>query len=188
MSKPKVIVTRRWPESVQRKLAERFDAQLNQDDRPLSTAELQDALRRADAVLPTVSDRVNAEVLSVESPRAKILGSYGVGFNHIDLEAAKAKGLVVTNTPEVLTDATADLAITLLLMVTRRAGEGERHVRSKALDRLATYPYDGHSSQWQNLRVDRYGSDRQSGSQTRPAGVWHEDSVPRSLSSNTGTA
>lgn len=132
MSKPKIIVTRRWHETVEKVLLEKFDTQLNEDDQPMSVAELQDALRNADAVLPTVCDKVNAEVLGADNIRAKILGSNGVGFNHIDLDAAKAAGLTVTNTPEVLTNCTADLAMTLLLMVARRAGEGERHVRSKA--------------------------------------------------------
>ena len=132
MSKPKVIVTRRWHEDVEKVLLEKFDTQLNEDDHSMSVAELQDALRNADAVLPTVCDKVNAEVLGADNIRAKILGSNGVGFNHIDLDAAKAAGLTVTNTPEVLTDCTADLAMTLLFMVARRAGEGERHVRSKA--------------------------------------------------------
>lgn len=132
MAKPKIIVTRRWHEDVEKVLVERFDTQLNEDDHPMSVAELQDALRNADAVLPTVCDKVTAEVLGADNIRAKILGSNGVGFNHIDLEAAKAAGLTVTNTPEVLTDCTADLAMTLLLMAARRAGEGERHLRSKS--------------------------------------------------------
>lgn len=131
MSKPKVVVTRRWPEEVERQLTELFDTQLNHDDRPMSVNELRESLGSADALLPTVSDSITAEVLSAEPLRARILGSYGVGFNHIDLEAAKARGLMVTNTPEVLTDCTADLAMTLMLMVARRTGEGERHVRSK---------------------------------------------------------
>jgi len=130
MSKPKVIVTRRWHPEVEAVLVERFDTQLNEDDHPMSVAELQDALRCADAVLPTVCDKVTAEVLGADNIRARILGSNGVGFNHIDLEAAKAAGLTVTNTPEVLTDCTADLAMTLLLAVARRAGEGERHLRN----------------------------------------------------------
>lgn len=132
MSKPKIIVTRRWPEAVEKVLVERFDTQLNEDDHSMSIAELQDALRNADAVLPTVCDKVTAEVFQADNIRAKILGSNGVGFNHIDLDAAKAAGLTVTNTPEVLTDCTADLAMTLIFMAARRAGEGERHVRSKA--------------------------------------------------------
>ncbi len=132
MARPKVIVTRAWPEEAERRLTELFDATLNRDDRPMTVAELQQALRAADAVLPTVSDKVTAEVLSAEPLKARILGSFGVGFNHIDIAAAKARGLVVTNTPEVLTDCTADLAMTLLLMAARRAGEGERHVRTKS--------------------------------------------------------
>ncbi len=98
----------------------------------MSVAELQEALKSADAVCPTVSDKISAEVLSAGPLKCKILGNFGVGFNHIDLKAAKERNLVVTNTPEVLTDCAADIAMTLMLMVARRAGEGERHVRTKA--------------------------------------------------------
>ncbi|MGH8472621.1 MAG: 2-hydroxyacid dehydrogenase [Gammaproteobacteria bacterium] len=132
MSKLRVIVTRRWPAEVEARLKELYDVQLNTDDRPMTVAELQDALRGADALLPTVSDKITADVLSAEPLKTKILGNFGVGFNHIDIAAAKKRGLVVTNTPEVLTNCTADLAMTLLLMIARRAGEGERHVRTKA--------------------------------------------------------
>src|SRR5438094_9935254 len=104
----------------------------NRDDHPFTAAELQDALRGADALLPTVTDRLNAAVLATEPLRAKILANYGVGFNHIDVNAAKTRGLVVTNTPDVLTDDTADDAVMLMLMVARRAGEGERQVRAGA--------------------------------------------------------
>lgn len=130
--RPRVVVTRQLPAAVEEQLAGEFDAQLNRDDHAFSAAELQDALRSADAVLPTVTDKLTADVLSAEPLRAKILANYGVGFNHIDLGAAKARRLVVTNTPDVLTDDTADDAIMLMLMVARRAGEGERHVRSRA--------------------------------------------------------
>lgn len=132
MTKPSVIVTRRWPEEVEEALREQFDVQLNTDDTPMDVAALQDALRTADAVLPTVSDALDAQVLGATPLRARILANFGVGFNHIDLDAAKTRGLVVTNTPEVLTDCTADLAMTLMLMIARRAGEGERHVRTRA--------------------------------------------------------
>lgn len=132
MSKPKVIITRRWPDKAEARASELFDVQLNEDDHPMSAAELQEALKTADAVCPTVSDKVDASVLDVDSMKCRILGNYGVGFNHIDIEAARKAGLVVTNTPEVLTDCTADLAMTLLMMVARRAGEGERHVRNKS--------------------------------------------------------
>lgn len=131
MSKPKVVITRRWPDAAEARAKELFDVRLNEDDHPMSAAELQDALKNADAVCPTVSDAINAEVLSAEPMQCKILGNFGVGFNHINLDAAKKRNLVVTNTPDVLTDCTADLAMILMLMVARRAGEGERHVRNK---------------------------------------------------------
>ena len=132
MTRPTVIVTRRLPVPVEERLAAQFDARLNRDDHPFTTAELQDALRGADALLPTVTDRLNAAVLATEPLRARILANYGVGFNHIDVNAAKTRGLVVTNTPDVLTDDTADDAVMLMLMVARRAGEGERQVRAGA--------------------------------------------------------
>ncbi|HKW41545.1 MAG TPA: D-glycerate dehydrogenase [Gemmatimonadales bacterium] len=128
--RPAVVVTRRLPAAVEEQLAKQFDARLNSDDHAFSAAELQDALRTADALLPTVTDRLTAAVLAAEPLRARVIANYGVGFNHIDTAAAQARGLVVTNTPDVLTDDTADDAILLLLMVARRGGEGERHVRS----------------------------------------------------------
>jgi lactate dehydrogenase-like 2-hydroxyacid dehydrogenase len=130
--RPVVIVTRRLPQAVEAELARDFDAQLNPEDRPLGPEGLRAALTDADALLCTVTDRVTAEVLSAEPLRARLLANFGVGFNHIDIEAAKARGLAVSNTPDVLTDATADVAMTLLLMVARRAGEGERQLRSGA--------------------------------------------------------
>ncbi len=128
-----VIVTRRWPGVVEEELQQMCgDVRLNEADRPLSKDELKDALHSADCVLPTVTDAFDAEVLGVSDMRCKFLGNFGVGFNHIDLDAAKAAGLVVTNTPEVLTDCTADIAMVLMLAVARRIGEGERHVRAQA--------------------------------------------------------
>jgi lactate dehydrogenase-like 2-hydroxyacid dehydrogenase len=117
---------------VEQELSRTFDVRLNKDDRPLGADGLKEALRTADALLCTVTDRVTDEVLSAEPRRAKILANFGVGFNHIDIEAAKKRGIAVSNTPDVLTEATADIAITLLLMISRRTGEGERHVRSGA--------------------------------------------------------
>jgi lactate dehydrogenase-like 2-hydroxyacid dehydrogenase len=128
-ARPIVVVTRRLPDPVEQELTREFDARLNTDDRPLGPDGLREALRNADGILCTVTDRLSAEVLSVEPRRARILANFGVGFNNIDVEAAKAHKLAVSNTPDVLTDATADLAFTLLLMVARRTGEGERHVR-----------------------------------------------------------
>ncbi|CAN7387750.1 2-hydroxyacid dehydrogenase [Pararhizobium sp. LjRoot238] len=128
--KPRILVTRRWPEAVERVLAERFDASFNVSDIAMDSAALAEALRSFDAVLPTVSDRLPASLFETNDICTKILGNFGVGYNHIDIAAAKARGIVVTNTPGVLTDCTADIAMSLLLAVARRAGEGEREVRS----------------------------------------------------------
>ena len=131
MTKPVVIITRKWPEQVEARLQQLYDLRLNLDDHPMSTAELQQAMREADAVLPTVTDTMSADVIDVEDRRANILGNFGVGFNHIDIDAAIAAGVTVTNTPEVLTDCTADIAMMLLLMSARRGAEGDRHVRNR---------------------------------------------------------
>jgi lactate dehydrogenase-like 2-hydroxyacid dehydrogenase len=130
VSRPVVIVSRRLPDEVEAELQRDFDVQLNTGDKPFTPQQLQDALRTADAVLPTVTDKFTPEVLAADPLRARLLANFGVGFNHIDVNAAKARGLAVSNTPDVLTDATADIAITLLLTVARRAGEGERQVRA----------------------------------------------------------
>ena len=127
-----MIVTRRLPESVEARAAELFDAVLNTSDEPLGAADLAEAMRAADGVLVTVTDRIDAAVLAAEPRRARIVANFGVGFDHIDLAAAAERGIVVTNTPGVLTDDTADLTMALLLAVMRRVGEGERHVRSGA--------------------------------------------------------
>jgi lactate dehydrogenase-like 2-hydroxyacid dehydrogenase len=129
MTRPAVQLTRRWPAAVEAELARRYELTGNAADAPLSQASLQDAVRRFDAVCPTVTDRIGADVLE-SATKTKILGNFGVGFEHIDLGAAKARGVMVTNTPGVLTDATADIALLLMLAAARRAGEGERLVRS----------------------------------------------------------
>ena len=132
MSKLKVTVSRAWPAEVEATLKEKYDVQLNETDVAMSKDEMKQALGNCDAFLPTVTDPVDAEVLSAEPLRARFIGNFGVGFNHIDLDAAKARGLTVTNTPEVLTDCTADIAMTLLLTAARRTSEGERHLRANA--------------------------------------------------------
>lgn len=124
------MVTRRLPAAVEERLGEEFDAVLNVNDAALTAVELADAVRSADALLPTVTDKVTAEVLSADPRRTRIVANFGVGYNNIDVATAKANGIVVTNTPGVLTDCTADIAMTLLLSVARRAGEGERQLRA----------------------------------------------------------
>jgi len=124
----RILISRAWPDAVQRALSEKFEVVLNDSDHPLNQAELAEAMGAFDVLCPTVSDRIDSAVIG-GGDRVRLIANYGVGFDHIDLAAAKAKGIAVTNTPGVLTDATADLALTLILMATRRAGEGERELR-----------------------------------------------------------
>lgn len=131
MSKPKVFITRKWPASVEAKLKDLYDVTLNKEDRPLSADEFKSALQQFDAVCPSVCDSFTADVINVTNKRCKILGNFGVGYNHIDIEAAKVNHIVVTNTPGVLTESTADIAMTLLLMSARRGAEGDRIVRAR---------------------------------------------------------
>src|ERR1700733_11975542 len=108
---------------------ELFDVRLNQTDVPLTLAQLADAVRTADALVPTVSDAVPAEVLDAAPRRLQMIANYGVGYNNIDLATAVRHGIVVTNTPDVLTDDTADLTMALILMTARRLSEGARELR-----------------------------------------------------------
>lgn len=128
--RPRVIVTRRWPEPVEARLCESFDTLLNETDEPFTKEQLRGALGAADALCVTVTDRLDAACFEGLAPKARLIANFGVGFNHIDREAAARHGIVVSNTPGVLTDCTADLAMTLLLMTARRTGEGERELRS----------------------------------------------------------
>ncbi|ETW10940.1 glyoxylate reductase [Roseivivax marinus] len=128
MAQPKILLTRRWPQAVEDRLSRDYDVTLNTDDTPMTAEQIGAALGDYDAVCPTVSDSLPAALFDSKM-RTRILGNYGVGVNHIDLDAARAAGLTVTNTPGCLTDCTADLALTLMLMLARRAGEGERELR-----------------------------------------------------------
>ena len=129
MSKPKVLVTRRWPSAVEAQLAEKFDVVLSNNDVALKPCEFRQAFKDFDAVLPTVTDKIGSDALELKKPRTKLLANYGVGFTHIDIPSANSHGMIVTNTPDVLSECTADLAMTLMLMAARRAGEGEREIR-----------------------------------------------------------
>lgn len=129
----KLLITRRLPDRVLVAARARFDVTLRDRTEVLDAAELRAALRDYDAVLPTLGDRFQPDVFAdVPTPRAGILANFGVGYNHIDAVAAKARGIAVTNTPGAVTDATADIALTLILMTARRAGEGERVLRRGA--------------------------------------------------------
>ena len=125
-----VGLTRRWTDEVENLLDQEFTLRRNVADVPLDHQQLRILMGQVDVLGVTVTDRLDASVFDVPDRRVKLLANFGVGFNHIDLEAAAAAGIAVTNTPGVLTDCTADLAMTLLLMTARRAGEGERELRA----------------------------------------------------------
>jgi len=128
-ARPRVIVTRRLPTHVERALNEYFEVELNEVDIAFDPARMRAALLDADALVPTVGDRLGADLFD-STVRVRIIANYGVGTDHIDLGAAAGHGLVVTNTPGVLTDCTADLTIALMLAVLRRTGEAERELRA----------------------------------------------------------
>jgi glyoxylate reductase len=122
--KPLVVVTRRLPKSVETRMRELFDAKLSEDDRPLSQAELVEAVKTADVLVPTVTDRIDEAVISQAGERLKLIANFGNGVDNIDLKAATARGITVTNTPGVLTEDTADMTMALILAVPRRLAEG----------------------------------------------------------------
>ncbi|MCW5747903.1 MAG: D-glycerate dehydrogenase [Alphaproteobacteria bacterium] len=128
--KPLVIVTRKLPEAIETRMMELFETRLNVDDKPLSQAQLVEAVKSADVLVPTVTDRIDAKVLSQAAPRLRLIASFGTGVDHIDLDSARQRGITVTNTPGVLTEDTADMTMALILAVARRVGEGERLVRA----------------------------------------------------------
>lgn len=129
----KLLVSRPLPEAVLSPARAAFDLTVRAQTAPMSISEMTEALAMQDIILPTLGDRFSADVFAaVPAPRARLLANFGVGYNHIDVSAARASGISVTNTPGAVTDATADIALTLMLMSARRAGEGERLVRSGA--------------------------------------------------------
>jgi glyoxylate reductase len=127
--RPRVVVTRKLPDVVETRMMELFDAELNLDDRPLAEAELAAAMARADVLVPTVTDRIDARAIAAAGPQLKLIASFGTGVDHIDLDAARMKGVIVTNTPGVLTEDTADTTMVLILATMRRLVEGDRLVR-----------------------------------------------------------
>ncbi len=130
LRRPLVIVTRKLPDVVETRLMELFDARLNLEDRPMDAAALAAAAARAQVLVPTVTDRIDKAVIDAAGPDLKLIASFGTGVDHIDLAAAKERGITVTNTPGVLTEDTADMTMALILAVARRIGEGERLIRS----------------------------------------------------------
>jgi len=128
--KPLVVVTRKLPDVIETRMMELFDTRLNHDDKPMSKSALAEAVAQADVLVPTVTDRIDAAVLAGAGPNLKLIANFGAGVDHIDLAAARERGITVTNTPDVLTEDTADMTMALILAVPRRLAEGERLVRS----------------------------------------------------------
>jgi glyoxylate reductase len=122
--KPLVVVTRRLPASVETRMRELFDARLNDSDKPMTKAELAEAVKTAEVLVPTVTDRIDKDVIAAAGPQLKLIANFGNGTDHIDIAAAAARGIAVTNTPGVLTEDTADMTMALILAVPRRLAEG----------------------------------------------------------------
>jgi lactate dehydrogenase-like 2-hydroxyacid dehydrogenase len=156
MTRPKILITRPWPQAVEDDLRRRYDVTVNEAG-PLDRAGLVQAMRDYDALCATVTDRLDAEVLGTPDARVRMIGNFGVGFEHIDVTAAKAAGIRVSNTPDVLTDATADIALLLMLMTSRRAGEGERQLRSGGWKGWGTTHLMGQSLQGKTLGLIGFG-------------------------------
>ncbi len=127
--KPVVIVTRKLPEVIETRLRELFDARLNENDRPMTQAELVTAVREADVLVPTVTDRIDRAVISQAGPNLRLIANFGTGVDNIDLDTARNRNIVVTNTPGVLTEDTADMTMALILAVPRRLAEATSYLK-----------------------------------------------------------
>lgn len=130
VSRPRVIVTRKLPDAVEQRMVELFDTGLNPVEEGMDRAALVAAVQDCDVLVPSVTDTIDAELIAAAGERLKLIANFGAGVNHIDLRAARARGIVVTNTPGVLTEDTADMTMALILAVPRRLAEGEKLVRS----------------------------------------------------------
>ncbi|MEL0042120.1 MAG: D-glycerate dehydrogenase [Candidatus Puniceispirillum sp.] len=128
--KPKVILTRKLPETTETRMRELFDTTLNHDDRAMSREQLEAAVKTADVLVPTVTDKIDADLIACAGDQLRLIASFGTGVDHLDLAAAKARGITVTNTPGVLTEDTADVTMALILAVPRRIAEGDALARS----------------------------------------------------------
>ena len=132
--KPKVVVTRRLPATVENRMKELFDVELNKNDIPMSAKELAVAIGKADILVPTISDTIDSKLLARAGENLRLIASYGAGFDHIDVQTARQRGILVSNTPGVLTDDTADMTLALMLGVMRRFQEGASLIQKKSWD------------------------------------------------------
>ncbi|MCB2100713.1 MAG: D-glycerate dehydrogenase, partial [Rhodobacterales bacterium] len=130
-NKPKVVVTRKLPDVIETRMMELFDVTLNLDDAPMSKADLVAAVQEADVLVPTVTDRIDSAILSQAGPNLRLIANYGAGVDNVDVATARQRGITVTNTPDVLTEDTADMTMALILAVPRRLAEGVRLLRTE---------------------------------------------------------
>ncbi len=142
--KPIVIVTRKLPDAIETRMMELFDTRLNTADKAMAQGELIEAVKVADVLVPTVTDRIDAGILSHTNKNLRLIANFGTGVDHIDLAAARERGITVTSTPGVLTEDTADMTMALILAVPRRLAEGERLMRSGAWEGWAPTSMLGH--------------------------------------------
>ena len=156
-ARPVACLTRRHPDAVEQAFAEHFEVSVNVGDVPRSQAELIRALDHCDVLVPIVGDPCDEALFAHAPYRATLIANVGVGVNHIDLSAAARAGVAVTNTPDVLTDDTADIAIALMLMASRRLGEGERLVRANRWHGLAPTHHLGHTLRGRTLGIVGFG-------------------------------
>jgi glyoxylate reductase len=140
--KPLVVVTRKLPDAVETRMRELFDARLNVEDKPMSVTELADAVKVAHVLIPTVTDRIDRSLLSQAGPQLKLIANFGTGVDNIDLDTARTRNIIITNTPGVLTEDTADMTMALILAVPRRLAEGT------ALLKDASARWSGWSPTW----------------------------------------
>ncbi|MFT4089601.1 MAG: D-glycerate dehydrogenase [Asticcacaulis sp.] len=170
MTKPKILLTRAWPEKAYDYLVANYDVTLK-DGASLSKADLIAAMQDYDALCPTLTDKLDAEILSTPNARVRMIANFGAGFEHIDLEAAKAAGIAVSNTPGALTEATAEIALLLMLMTSRRASEAERGLRSGRWDGWKPTQFLGQSLKGKTLGLVGFGRIAQSTAQKAKAAL-----------------
>ncbi len=150
---PKVIVTRTLPKAVEKRLVDLFDTQLNTNDIPLSCDEMKRAVQEAEVLVPTVTDMINADIINAAGPQLRLIANYGAGTDHIDIKAAHERGVVVTNTPGVLTEDTADFAMALILAVSRKVLAADKLTRDGGFKGWAPTGILGHRVRGKKLGI-----------------------------------
>ena len=156
--KTKIILTRRLPDAVETRMRELFDATLNETDQPFTQMQLIEALKTADVLVPTVTDNLKASIIEQAGPQLRLIASFGTGVDHIDVQAARKKGITVTNTPGVLSEDTADVAMALILSVPRRIVQGDTKIRSGQWDGWSPTGMLGHRINGKRLGIIGMGS------------------------------